>query len=84
MKKPAECYESSQARADRIDTLLRHMVVREASLTEPGEDYAPKTLKEIAEFCGTDIMVIYRAEQSALRKFQSKIKDFDLYLGLDG
>jgi hypothetical protein len=84
MKKPAESYESSQGRADRIDTLLRYMVVREASLTKPGEDYAPKTLKQIAEFCGTDIMVIYRAEQSALRKFQSKIKDFDLYLGLDG
>lgn len=84
MKKQQECFESKASRGKRIDTLLQYLVIKNASLTEPGEDYPKMTLEEIADFCGTDIMVIQRAEQSALSKFKSKIKDFNLYLGLDG
>lgn len=84
MKKQQESCETKQERSDRIDTLLRYLIVKNASLTKPGDDYPPMTLDEIAEFCGTDRMVIFRAEQSALAKFKSKIPDFNLYLGLDG
>lgn len=84
MKKLQECFESKVTRAKRIDTLLNYLVVRNASLTEPGEDYPKMTLEEIADFCGTDKMVIQRAEQSALAKFKSKVGEFNLYLGVDG
>lgn len=84
MKKQQKSCETKQERAQRIDTLLRYLIVKNASLVKPGEDYPTMTLDEIADFCGTDRMVIQRAEQSALAKFKSKIPDFNLYLGLDG
>ena len=84
MKKLQECCESKLERSGRIDTLLNYLVIRQASLVKPGDDYPPMTLNEIADFCGTDPMVIHRAEQSALSKFKSKIPDFELYLGLNG
>jgi len=84
MKKLQECFESKVSRAERIDTLLNYLVIRNASLTTPGSDYPKMTLQEIADFCGTDKMVIQRAEQSALAKFKSKVGEFNLYLGVDG
>ena len=70
--------ESKKERTGRIDRALKYLVIRNLALMEPGDDYPKMTIEAIADFCGTDPMVIYRAEQSAIKKLRSKLGDIDL------
>tara|TARA_Y100001973_G_C5055260_1_gene259854 strand:- start:342 stop:590 length:249 start_codon:yes stop_codon:yes gene_type:complete len=72
-------YEKIEDRSNRIDTLLDFMVCGAGcDILEKGN--APSfTLEEIADFVGCDIMVIKKAEQSALSKLRSKNPELKLY-----
>lgn len=74
MPTPADYSESKNEKSERIDRALRYLVIRNASLMEPGDEYPQMTIEDIADFCGTDPMVIFRAQQSALSKLRSKLK----------
>ena len=78
MPKPAESYESGKEKSQRIDRALKYLVIRKLALMEPGDDYPKMTIQEIADFVGTDPAVIFKAEQSALRKLKSKLGNIEL------
>lgn len=76
-------YEKIEARSNRIDTLLDFMVCR-AGLQSLETGATPSyTLEEIADFVGCDIMVIKKAEESAMRKVRSNNPELKLYLPED-
>ena len=66
--------ETSVERDERVDCMLREMVVLEGleSLTE-GRPVRGYDLKEIGDFVGVGAATILRIEQNALKKIREKV-----------
>lgn len=76
----SDWYEKTEDRTRRIDTLLDFMVC-ESAICEIETGSVPSyTLEEIADFVGCDVMVIKRAEESAIKKVRSNNPELELYL----
>ena len=73
-------YEKIEERTRRIDTLLDFMVCWAGCENLETGNPPSYTLEEIADFVGCDIMVIKKAEASAMKKVRSNNPELELYL----
>ena len=66
-----DSYESRDQFEDRIDSLLREMVVEEA-LGAMADDRPPRSfaLQEIADHVGLGVTTLFSVEREALKKFK--------------
>jgi len=67
-----DSYESRDQFEDRIDSLLREMVVEEA-LGAMADDRAVRSfsLQEISDYVGLGVTTLFAIEQEALKKFRN-------------
>ena len=75
-----DSFEDIKDRTDRIDTMLNFMSCMAGVENKENGKLNSYTLEEISDFCGCDIMVIKRAEESALEKLRSNNPELLLYL----
>lgn len=74
-KEITEFCETKKERSQRVDAMLTHLMrAKVKEWLSTGEVPGPMSLKEIADYCGVDEMVIHRAQQSAIRKISLKLK----------
>jgi len=73
-KSCTDWYEPPQAKDNRIDAMLREMVVEQGleSLVT-GNEPKPLTIQEIADFVGVGFTSLQRIEQQALNNFRKKM-----------
>jgi DNA-directed RNA polymerase specialized sigma subunit len=73
MKETIEFSETRKQKTRRVDEMLNHLMrSKMLEWIDTGVVPDPMSLKEIADYCGVDEMVIYRAERSAIEKISLK------------
>jgi len=77
MKEITEFSETKKQKTKRINEMLNHLMTNKViEWLDTGRVPAPMSLKEIADYCGVDEMVIHRAERSAIKKVSLKCRKF--------
>ena len=77
--------ESYEQQEQRIDAMLREMVVEEGlAAMDTGREPKTHTLKEISEFIGVPIVAVHRVEKEALKKLKKIMLRLEIKNGNTG
>jgi DNA-directed RNA polymerase sigma subunit (sigma70/sigma32) len=77
--------ESYEQQEQRIDAMLREMVVEEGlAAMDTGRDPRTHTLKEISEFIGVPLVAVHRVEKEALKKLKKIMLRLEIKNGNTG